>query len=161
MHETAYDWGPWSYYFGYGSCMEGFRRDAPLKAGYTFGILATIFGVFTLIVVILTTIMNFSKKVIWGMATSSFVTAFFVVLALFVGFATDICNYVDCIPGPAWCAGFVGLLCWIGVGVSLLFMTKYEHTEAAVGEGTNVALGDSTLHRKRLPYVRDQSSSTE
>jgi hypothetical protein len=156
----AYDWGPWSYKFGYGSCIKDFR-DAPLKAGYAFGILATIFGVFTLIAVILTTRITFSKKVIWGMATSSFVIAFFVVLALSVGFATDACNHGKCTPGPAWYEGLVGLLCWIGAGVSLLFMMKYEHTEAAVGEGTNVALGDSTLHRKRLPYVRDQSSSIE
>jgi lysylphosphatidylglycerol synthetase-like protein (DUF2156 family) len=134
---------PSSLNFGYGSCLHG--RDAPLKAGYAFSIVATIFGVFTLIAVILTTIMTFSKKVFWGMATSTFVIALCVLLALSVGFATDVCNNdVKCTPGPAWYAGLVGLLCWIGAGVSLLFMMKYEQTEVAVAEGTKVAVAEAT-----------------
>lgn len=115
-----------------GKCYEirGFSLDSALKAGQAFGIIATIFGVFAAIAVILTTFIIFPKKAFMGMSVASFFVAFCASLVVSVGFATDFCkNSVKCTPGPAWYAGFFGMLCWIGAGVSLLFMKKRERDD--------------------------------
>jgi hypothetical protein len=112
----------------YGSCSELINTSSAFKAGNAFAILATLFGVLTVIAAILTTFIRFPPRAILGMAISSFVVAGFSVIVTGVGFADAGCalSGQTCEPGSMMFVVMVGAFFWIAAGAAFLFVRKFE-----------------------------------
>jgi hypothetical protein len=117
---------------GIGGCVKysdtTYSPDAAFQAGNAFAILATLFGVFTVIAAILTTFIRFPPLVVLGMSISAFVVAIFSAIVTGVGFASDNCTAPgnSCKPASMMYVVMVGTFFWIGAGAALLFVRKHE-----------------------------------
>jgi hypothetical protein len=119
----------------YDTWWQNVEVDGAMKAGYAFAILATIFGVFVVCNTLLMTFITFPKGVFVGLSVASFAMALFAALVVSIGYASENCSE-GCLPGPMTYVVIVGLLFWIGGGISLLFVKKRERLEQVVQTAT-------------------------
>lgn len=121
-------------YFGFtsqkvsGACRELEDPSSAFKTGNAFAILATLFGVLTVIAAILTAFIRFPPLAVVGMAISAFVVAGCSVIVNGIAFADGSCGWSEltCTPGSMMYVVLVGTLFWIAAGTAFLFVTKHE-----------------------------------
>jgi hypothetical protein len=134
------------FYFGFtsaerdGTCVnyQSYDPDPPLETGNAFAILATVFGVLTLVAAILTTFVRFPPLAVLGMSVSAFVVAGFATIVTGVGFANETCKATGytCTPGSMMYVTLVGTLFWIAAGATFLFVNKFERDAIMEGNGS-------------------------
>jgi hypothetical protein len=134
------------WYFGFtsverdGTCVnyQSYDPDPPLETGNAFAILATVFGVLTLVAAILTTFIRFPPLAVLGMAVSAFAVAGFAIIVTGVGFANETCTAggYTCTPGSMMYVTLVGALFWIASGATFLFVNKFERDGIMEGNGS-------------------------
>jgi uncharacterized membrane protein YhaH (DUF805 family) len=128
----------------YGDCVKfsdtNYDPGSALQAGKVFAIVVTVFGVLTVVFTIALTFVRFPAAALMAMAITSFVLAAFSCIVVGVGFAEDICTQsgVTCSPASMMYVVLVGLLFWIGAGVTLLLIKKFERPGLDAGEGSEL-----------------------
>jgi hypothetical protein len=124
----------------YGDCVKfsdtNYDPGSALQAGKAFAIVVTVFGVLTVVFTIALTFVRFPAAALMAMAITSFVLAALSCIVVGVGFAEDICTQsgVTCSPASMMYVVLVGLLFWIGAGVTLLLIKKFERAGLDDGE---------------------------
>jgi hypothetical protein len=121
-----------------GACVELAETSAPFKAGHAFAILSTLFGVLTVVSAILTSFVRFPPRAVVGMSVSALVVAGFSLIVTGIAFADAGCDApgITCKPASMMYVVMVGALFWIGAGIALLFVRKYER-EGIMDEDAN------------------------
>ena len=130
----------------------GSLKDGAIKAGFAFGILAAIFGILTLFAVISTTFLKSPRKVILALSSTCFVMALFSLLVGTMGFASDLCKANTCEMGAGAGLAIAAVILWIGAGVSLCFLKRFERGNRQTPNVEKSAIA--------TPVVVDTSHST-